>query len=159
MHTNRGILSPQYAVTRSATKEQDIKKAVKAVRLQNQLLAKAAVAFNVDKEVLRSAIEEEHKKNALNRKDYNPSERNRFEAKLCHAVAMVRQSRSNAAATGGRPISIRDAAMQCNIKATTLRDRLKDPMIGCRPVGRPQICDPSDIDDVCRKAEEENQKG
>ena len=70
---------------------------------------------------------------------------------------MVQQSRSNAAATGGRPISIRDAAMQCDIKANTLRDRLKDPMIGCRPVGRPQICDPSDIDDVCRKAEEENQ--
>jgi hypothetical protein len=30
------------------------KKAVKAVRLQNQLLAKTDVAFEVDKEVLRS---------------------------------------------------------------------------------------------------------
>jgi hypothetical protein len=64
MHTNRGILSPQYAVTRSAKKEQYIKKAVKAVRLKSRLLAKAAVAGDVDKEVLRSAIDEEHKKNA-----------------------------------------------------------------------------------------------
>ncbi len=62
MHSKRGMLSPQYAVTRAAMKDQDLKKAVKAVRLQKELLAKTAVAFDVDKEVPISANDEKHKK-------------------------------------------------------------------------------------------------
>ena len=57
--------------------------AIKAVHLQ---ISVAAVAFEVDKEVLRTAIDDEHRKNALSGKDYvnnySPSARNRFQAKL-----------------------------------------------------------------------------
>ncbi len=51
-------------------------------------------------------------------------------ALILHREIVLRQNYATLDGTpGGRPISIRDATMQFNIKATTLRDRLKDPMI------------------------------